>query len=57
MNELVQAYHLIFDVKDAQTPGSDAFVHAFEALQALKVVFADLGIEAPVRFDAQRVSA
>lgn len=50
---LTEAFHLVFDVKDTLTPGSDEFCLAFDAILKIDFLMDALGLVAPRRNDRQ----
>lgn len=50
---LTEAYHLVFDVKDACETTSDARYLAYEACSKIAALMSELGFDAPARFDGQ----
>jgi hypothetical protein len=53
-HSMVVAYHSLYDFKDTLTPGSAAFMHAYNTLKDMSDAMHDMGITPPVRFDAPR---
>ena len=51
---MVAAYHALYDFKDAQVPGSDQFVRAYESLSYMAQAMQDMDIVVPTRYDKAR---
>ena len=53
MNTLIEAYHAIYDVKDANLHDDNIRSKAYETLSWLEMLMEDLGIEVPRRYDGE----
>jgi hypothetical protein len=50
---LTEAFHIIYDVKDAVHDSSELLYEAYEALQKLTTLLRSLGLDVPVRYDLE----
>ncbi len=50
---LIEGYHAVFDLKDAQTPGSDLFIQAADVARGIADLIEAAGGNASQRYDRQ----
>lgn len=54
VHPLVTAFHALWDVKDNTNRGVSDFTDCYKAIEALKVVMMNEGVEIPKRYDTPR---